>query len=91
MNDVADGKLITRDMVDSFIQEKEKAESSSANTTIDPMKRTIDRYMNDGILIDENDMGPYKKITPQSLRRFASRLLKNGHLFTVIQTTEETD
>lgn len=91
MNDVADGKLITRDMVDSFIQEKEKAESSSANTTIDPMKRTIDRYKNDGILIDENDMGPYKKITPQSLRRFASRLLKNGHLYTVIQTTEETD
>ena len=84
LRDMANTNLITQDLIDSYVREREK----KANE-INWGRRYYDLTREFGdIVIDDNDISYIKRVTPASLKVHLNQLLKKGHLQVGYLTTE---
>lgn len=85
MHEMAEGDLITQDLIDGYIQLREKnVKPLDENGQLDLLlKREL--Y---GTAIDANDLTYIRKVTPKSLKAHLKRLLKKGNLHIGYLTTE---
>lgn len=85
IHDMAEGDLITQDLIDGYIQLREKnVKALDDNGQLDILlKREL--Y---GTAIDANDLTYIRKVTPKSLKAHLKRLLKKGNLHIGYLTTE---
>ena len=85
MHDMAEGDLITQDLIDGYIQLREKnVKALDDGGQLDLLlKREL--Y---GTAIDANDLTYIRKVTPESLKAHLKRLLKKGNLHVGYLTTE---
>ena len=84
LHDMANGNLITKELIDSYVKEREK------NTKIinwDARYNDLTRELGD-IVVDASDASFIKRVTPASLKAHLNRLLKKGHLQIGYLTTE---
>ena len=85
MYDMAEGDLITQDLIDGYIREREKnVKPLDDNGQLDLLlKREL--Y---GDVIDSNDLTNIRRVTPKSLKAHLKNLLKKGNLHVGYLTTE---
>ena len=87
VQDMAEGNLITQDLIDSYITEREKLKDNYKDNDFSLRSDFIARELN-GIVIKEGDTSFIKQVTPSSLRAHLRQLLKNGNLHIGYLTTE---
>ena len=87
IHDMADGDLITQELINGYIKEREKAKRSVFDDPNPALSALINSELYD-MGIDETDLTYIHKVTPQSLKAHLKRLLKKGNLHIGYLTTE---
>ena len=87
VHDMAEGDLITQDLIDSYIKEREKLKDNFKSNDYTVRRDYINRELN-GIVVNEGDTSYIKQITPSSLKNHMRQLLKKGNLHIGYLTTE---
>ena len=82
VHEMADGNLITQDLINSYVKERKKHAGDTNYGYYD-----LTREMGD-IVIDDNDVTFIKQVTPASLRAHLRQLLKKGNKHIGYLTTE---
>ena len=85
MHEMAEGDLITKELIDGYIKQREKGVKPLDD--FDKLKLLVEREAY-GIAIDTNDLSYLRKVTPKSLKAHLKRMLKNGNLHIGYLTTE---
>ena len=84
LHDMANANLITQELIDSYVKEREK---KAKDTNWGSRYYNLTRELGD-IVIDDSDTSYIKRVTPASLKAHLNRLLKKGHLQIGYLTTE---
>jgi len=84
LHDMANTNLITQELIDSYVKEREK---KAKDTNWGSRYYDLTRELGD-IVIDDSDTSYIKRVTPASLKAHLNRLLKKGHLQIGYLTTE---
>lgn len=84
VRDMADGDLITQDLIDGYVKEREK---HTADTNWGSRYYDLSRELGD-IVTDDTDTQHIKRVTPASLREHLRQLLSKGNRHTGYLTTE---
>ena len=87
VQEMAEGQLITQDLIDSYITEREKLKDNYKDNDYSLRSDLIARELN-GIVIKEGDTSYIKQVTPSSLKAHLRQLLKKGNLHIGYLTTE---
>ncbi len=87
VKDMADGNLITQNLIDSYITEREKLKDNYKGNDYSLRRDYIARELN-GIVTNEGDTSYIKQVTPSSLKAHLKQLLKKGNLHIGYLTTE---
>ena len=87
VNEVAEGDLITQELVDNYIKNRESARKPIVDGVDGPCSDYIERELN-GIVLKNDDLTSDKKVTPSSLKAHLKQLLKKGNLHVGYMTTE---
>ena len=87
VNEVAEGDLITQELIDNYIKNRENAPKRIVDSVDGPCSDYIERELN-GIVLKNDDLTSDKKVTPSSLKAHLKQLLKNGNLHVGYMTTE---
>ena len=85
MHEMAEGDLITKELIDGYIKQREKGVKPSGD--VDKLNLLVQREAY-GIAVDKNDLSYLRKVTPKSLKAHLKRMLKNGNLHIGYLTTE---
>lgn len=88
MKEVAEGNIITQEMIDGYISLREKNTKEPDNKNHAIADEYINRYLNDDVYIDSNNLSYIKKVTPESLKAYLKNILDNGHRFVGYLTTK---
>lgn len=84
VHEMASGDLVTQDLIDSYVKEREK---HAGDTNYGRRYYDLTREMGD-IVIDANDVTFIKQVTPASLHAHLRQLLKKGNKHIGYLTTE---
>lgn len=84
---MAEGDLITQDLIDSYVKEREKFKNAFKDNEFSRRKDYLTLEFN-GIVVKEGDMTYIRQVTPASLRAYVKKLLKQGSLHVGYLTTE---
>ena len=87
VNEMAEGNLITQELVDNYIKNRESARKPYEDGVDGPCSDYIERELN-GIVLKNDDLTCDKKVTPSSLKAHLKQLLKKGNLHVGYLTTE---
>ena len=87
VQEMAEGPLITQDLIDSYITEREKLKDNYKDNDYSLRSDLLAREIN-GIVIKEGDTSFIKQVTPSSLKAHLKQLLKKGNLHIGYLTTE---
>ncbi len=87
VQEMAEGPLITQDLIDSYITEREKLKDNYKDNDFSLRSDLIARELN-GIVIKEGDTSYIKQVTLSSLKAHLRQLLKKGNLHIGYLTTE---
>ncbi len=87
VNEMAEGNLITQELVDNYIKNRESARKPYEDGVDGPCSDYIERELN-GVLLKNDDLTCDKKVTPSSLKDHLKQLLKKGNLHVGYLTTE---
>ena len=87
VQDMAEGHLITQDLIDSYIMEREKLKDNYKDNDYSLRCDLLASELN-GIVIKEGDTSHIKQVTPASLKTHLKQLLKKGNLHIGYLTTE---
>ncbi|MCR5313240.1 MAG: insulinase family protein [Bacteroidaceae bacterium] len=85
--DMAEGNLITQDLIDSYITEREKLKDNYKDNDYSLRSDLLASELN-GIVIKKGDTSHIKQVTPASLKAHLKQLLKKGNLHIGYLTTE---
>ena len=85
MHDMADGDLITQDLIDDYIQLREKDVKTLGDSEECDLFTKHELYK---WVTDYNDLTYIRKVTPNALKAHLKRLLKKGNLHIGYFTTE---
>jgi len=88
MHDMAHGDLITQELIDSYIKQRERDKQPDGEKR---REQEIDALINRelyGFAMDESDLSYIRSVTPASLKAHLRRLLKKGNLHIGYLTTE---
>lgn len=88
INGMADGDLITQELIDNYIKEREKNEHLYKSNDYTIRTDYINRAFN-GIVENKGDTTYIKQVTPESLRTHLKLLLTKGNKHIARLTTEE--
>lgn len=84
MHQMADGNLITQELINGYIKEREREKN---NDNFLDLNTFINQELY-GMPMDKTDLSYLRKVTPQSLKAHLKRLLKEGNLHIGYYTTE---
>jgi predicted Zn-dependent peptidase len=87
MNEMADGDLITQDLIDSYLKELEKKAAFYKDNEYSQRKAYLTQELN-GIVVKQDNIAYVRQVTPSSLRAHLKQLLKKGNLHVGYLTTE---
>ena len=87
VNEMAEGDLITQELVDNYIKNRESARKPIVDGVDGPCSDYIERELN-GIVLKDDDLTCDKKVTPSSLKAHLKQLLKKGNVHVGYLTTE---
>ena len=87
VQDMAEGDLITQDLIDSYIKEREKQKDAFKGNEYTKRRDYLTQELN-GIVVNEGDTSFIRQVTPKSLKAFVKQLLKKGNLHVGYLTTE---
>ena len=87
VNEVAEGDLITQELIDNYIKNRENAPKRIVDSVDGPCSDYIERELN-GIVLKNDDLTSDRKVTPSSLKAHLIQLLKNGNLHVGYMTTD---
>ena len=87
MKGMAEGDLITQDLIDSYLKEREKHAAAFKDNEYSRRRDYLTQEFN-GIVVKEGDMTYIRQVTPASLRAHVKKLLKQGTLHVGYLTTE---
>ena len=87
VNEMAEGDLITQELVDNYIKNRENARKRIVDGVDGPCSDYIERELN-GIVLKDGDLTSDRKVTPSSLKAHLKQLLKKGNLHVGYMTTE---
>ena len=85
MHEIAEGNLITKELLDGYIKQREK--DVKPLDDFDKLNLLVKREAY-GIAIDKNDLSYLRKVTPKSLKAHLKRMLENCNLHIGYLTTE---
>lgn len=88
MHEMAEGDLITKELIDGYIKQREKGVKPLDD--FDKLSLLVQRKVY-GIAVDKNDLSYLRKVTPKSLKAHLKRMLKNGNLHIGYLTTESNE
>lgn len=87
VGDMADGDLITQNLIDSYVMEVEKNKTVYTGNDYQDRLRYLDREL--GVIPEVKGDDTYvRQVTPASLKAHLRQLLKNGNLHVGYLTTE---
>jgi hypothetical protein len=84
MHRIAEGNLITQELIDGYIKERERTKQEDEYNDINTF---VNQELYD-MPMDKTDLSYICKVTPQSLKAHLKRLLKEGNLHIGYFTTE---
>lgn len=87
VKDMAEGDLITQDLIDSYIKNREKQSAAFKDNDYSRRRDYLTQELN-GIVVKQGDMTYVRQVTPESLRAHLRQLLKKGNLHVGYLTTE---
>lgn len=87
VNEMAEGNLITQELVDNYIKNRESARKPYEDGVDGPCSDYIERELN-GIVLKDDDLTCDKKVTPSSLKAHLKQMLKKGNVHVGYLTTE---
>ena len=87
VQNMAEGDLITQDLIDSYITEREKLKENYKGNDYSLRSDLLTSELN-GIVIKKGDTSHIKQVTPASLKAHLKQLLKKGNLHIGYLTTE---
>lgn len=87
VNEMAEGDLITQELVDNYIKNRESARKPYEDGVDGPCSDYIERELN-GVLLKNDDLTCDKKVTPSSLKAHLKQMLKKGNVHVGYLTTE---
>lgn len=87
VNEMAEGDLITQELVDNYIKNRESARKPYEDGVDGPCSDYIERELN-GIVLKNDDLTCDKKVTPSSLKAHLKQMLKKGNVHVGYLTTE---
>lgn len=88
MHEIAEGDLITKELIDGYIKQREKGVKQLYD--FDKLNLLVKREVY-GIAVDKNDLSYLRKVTPKSLKAHLKRMLENGNLHIGYLTTESNE
>ena len=88
MHEMAEGDLITKELIDGYIKQREKGVKPLND--FDKLSLLVQREVY-GIAVDKNDLSYLRKVTPKSLKAHLKRMLENGNLHIGYLTTESNE
>lgn len=88
MHEIAEGDLITKELIDGYIKQREKGVKPLDD--FDKLSLLVQREVY-GIAVDKNDLSYLRKVTPKSLKAHLKRMLENGNLHIGYLTTESNE
>ena len=87
MKGMAEGDLITQDLIDSYLKEREKHAAAFKDNEYSRRRDYLTQELN-GIVVKEGDLTYIRQVTPKSLKAHVKQLLKKGNQHVGYLTTE---
>ena len=87
MQQMAEGDLITQELIDNYVKESEKRKDMFKDTEASLRNEYVMRELN-GIVVKQGDVTYIKQVTPASLKSHLQQLLTKGNLHIGYLTTE---
>ena len=87
MQQMAEGDLITQELIDNYVKECEKRKDMFKDTEASLRNEYVMRELN-GIVVKQGDVTYIKQVTPASLKSHLQQLLTKGNLHIGYLTTE---
>ena len=84
---MAEGNLITQDLIDGYLKIREKQSAAYKDNEYTRRRDYLTQELN-GIVVKEGDMTYVRQVTPASLRAHVKQLLEHGNLHVGYLTTE---
>ena len=84
---MAEGNLITQDLIDGYLKIREKQHADYKDNEYTRRRDYLTQELN-GIVVKQGDMTYVRQVTPASLRTHLKQLLKQGNLHVGYLTTE---
>lgn len=84
---MAEGNLITQDLIDGYLKTREKQSAAYKDNEYTRRRDYLTQELN-GIVVKQADMTYVRQVTPASLRTHLKQLLKQGNLHVGYLTTE---
>ena len=84
---MAEGNLITQDLIDGYLKIREKQSAAYKGNEYTRRRDYLTQELN-GIVVKQSDMTYVRQVTPASLRTHLKQLLKQGNLHVGYLTTE---
>ena len=84
---MAEGNLITQDLIDGYLKIREKQSAAYKDNEYTRRRDYLTQELN-GIVVKQGDMTYVRQVTPASLRTHLKQLLKQGNLHVGYLTTE---
>ena len=84
---MAEGNLITQDLIDGYLKNREKQSAAYKDNEYTRRRDYLTQELN-GIVVKQSDMTYVRQVTPASLRTHLKQLLKQGNLHVGYLTTE---
>ena len=84
---MAEGNLITQDLIDGYLKIREKQSTDYKDNEYTRRRNYLTQELN-GIVVKQGDMTYVRQVTPASLRAHVKQLLKHGNLHVGYLTTE---
>ena len=87
VNQIAESDLITQDLIDSYLKNREKQSAAYKGNEYTRRRDYLTQELN-GIVVKQGDMTYVRQVTPASLKAHVKQLLKMGNLHIGYLTTE---
>jgi predicted Zn-dependent peptidase len=87
VQDMAEGDLITQDLIDSYVKSQEKLQEAFKGNEYTRRRDYLTQELN-GIVVKEGDLTYIRQVTPKSLKAHVKQLLKKGNQHVGYLTTE---
>lgn len=87
VQNMVEGDLITKELIDSYVKEREKKQNLFKDNDFSLRSEYLSREI-DGIVVKKGDVTYIKQVTPASLKAHLKNLLKKGNLHVGYLTTE---